>query len=192
MWLDNLRSCYLDQYGNKLVGLNLILLHNYEDGAWYDNITGGPCMNWKREYGTLVNIAPQGVESLYDYFKKGRKTDISIPESIKVRNNTWLTKHRILRNITDDYNTYTSNSKYYLYPQLDLIDYYYIQQGLNGGIWKELPSGLHGITVNNRNPFASEEAWVQVIVDKEFNDITENRYKDLLPCYGILTWDNSV
>jgi len=185
MWLDTLPECRVDADGTRRVGLQLILLHTGIDSERYDNITGGPCMNWRRAQGTRIMIHREGVKFLYNYFKHGKKTLYPIPKQLHDQNKEWLHQHRRI------YET-PNNRRRIVYPQIDQLDRYLIQKGLNGNVWADFPSGIPGVYVDYSDPFESEEAWLRVTVTKDFNQFTYDRYAHLLPCQGILTWDNSV
>ena len=185
MWLDAFDDCAIDANGIKKVGLQLILCHDGDDAQYYYNVTGGRCYNWRRAKGTRVPLCMNGVAYLEDYFKNNKKSSMKIGEPLESYNKRWLLSKRMC---VEDKN----GVSYYIFPQLDKVDLKIIQSGLRDGTFAELPTGVPGIEIDYSSPFENEEAWINVMVDKAFNRFSAYKHDHLLPCYGVLTWDNSV
>lgn len=189
MWLDRCPDCV-----DGRAGLVLLLLHKGEEGRWYDNLAGGECRNWRRAFGTRVVLSRSGVRALEKYFKDkaagipiptGR---VDIPKYIEQLNSRWVSKNRCVVETPCGMN-------YYVSPSLDLVDNYVIQEGLNARkvLWPELPYGVPGVQLTLKDPYESEEAWVVVNVSRRFAAWPgAEGLGHLLPCRGVLAWDNSV
>lgn len=185
MWLDAIEDCETDLYGNKKVGFQLILCHDGEDSKFFYNVTGGLCYNLRRAQGTRVPVCMKGISYLEDYFKNNKRLTMKISESLDNYNKRWLLSKRLcMQDI--------HGNNYYVYPPLDKVDLKLIQSGLRDRFFSELPTGVPGIEIDCSSPFENEEGWVNVLVDKAFNRFSAYKFDYLLPCYGVLTWDNSV
>lgn len=185
MWLDVFDDCVIDDEGNKKVGFQLILCHDEDGSQYFYNVTGGRCNNWRRAKGTRVPLCMKGISYLEDYFKNNKRSTMKVHEPLDSYNKRWLSSKKMC--VEDK-----SGISYYIYPQLDKVDLKIIQSGLRDGTFIELPTGVPGIEIDCSSPFDNEEAWVNVMVDKAFNRFSAYKYDSLLPCYGVLTWDNSI
>jgi len=179
MWLDTFSDCYNDTNGKKKIGFQLILIHDNETSQIFDTIVGGRSLIWKKVSGTRVPLYPSGINFLETYYRKNKYEDVFIPEPIKERNNEW-----IARCLSKHHGTY---------PTCTLIDLYLFTRGLQGNLWFEFPHGIPGIKIDKRLKYHNEEAWIYVEVTEEFTPpVSHMHVLDLLPCSGVITWDNSA
>lgn len=179
MWLDTFPDCDYDRSGHKKVGFQLLLLHDTDTSQILDTIVGGRSLIWKKVTGTRVPLCPSGITFLETYFRKNKYEDVFIPTHIRERNNEWVTKYRSKHTDRD--------------PSCTFIDLYLFCCGLQGNLWIEFPHGIPGIKIDKRWQYKNEEAWIYVEVTEDFTPPHSHTHiRNLLPCRGVITWDNSA